>query len=344
MTLASTTLVPRTPRARRVAAHAPAGAPLVLAVEIGGTFMRATASRDGVARVLRVATPNYLDLPDPTADAILAQLQVRVAEAAQALGAGAPDVVVIAWPGPICGGDALRSPTILGPVLDRRFAVQTTFAAVFPRAQVHVMNDLTAAGYYFVNLGFKDFCVVTIGSGVGNKVFLDGEPQLGPSGHGGEIGHLRLTPQPGTPVAGQLAEIGAMASGRGTLWLEQAWDGGPLGVDRVAADVSAAFVARFRAGDARAADIVRAGAWPLAVALGALHLGIGLSQFVIVGGFAKALGERYRVLLAALCRDLTWDVGQNWDAMIIAGPTDVDEGLTGALHYGQRRTAEVLPC
>ena len=112
----------------------------------------------------------------------------------------------------------------------------------------------------------------------------------------------------------------------------------------MAAEDSAEFVTAFLAGDARASNIVRAGAWPLAVALGALHLGIGLDQFVIVGGFAKALGERYRELLARLCRELTWDLGQDCDSMIIAGPSGVDEGLAGALHFGQRRVGVALSC
>ena len=62
------------------------------------------------------------------------------------------------------------------------------------------------------------------------------------------------------------------------------------------------------------------------------------------GGFAKALGEPYRALLATLCRDLTWDVGQDWDRMISLGPPDVEEGLEGALHYGARSCSAVLEC
>lgn len=319
-------------------------APLVLAIEIGGTMMRIAASRGSAPVVVRVATPNYLDMPDAKGADLLAELLERVIAASRELGADAPDLVVVAWPGPILGGDALRSPTILGPALDERFDVRAAFEACFPQARVHVMNDLTAAGYYFVGLGYTDFCVVTIGSGIGNKVFLGGEPQLGPHCQGGEIGHLKLTPQPGSPVATRVAEIGSMSSGRGTLWLEQAWEGAAPRESAVQAGCSAEFVAAFRAGDARASAVVRAGAWPLAVALGALHLGIGLTQFVIVGGFAKALGERYRALLAQLCRELTWDVGQDWDAMLIAGPSGVDEGLAGALHFGQRRAGAVLAC
>ena len=251
----------------------------------------------------------------------------------------------MAWPGPVAGGIALRSPTILGAQLDRQFDVRAGLETHFPRARVYVLNDLTAAGYYFVGQDLGDFCIVTVGSGIGNKVFLGGEPQLGAQCLGGEIGHLRVRPAPGTPFADELAELGSLASGRGMLWLAARNDGpGSLRDQPVTDEASANFVTAFRTGDAGALAVAGASSHPLAMTLGALHLGLGLSRFIIVGGFAKALGEPYRALLATLCRDLTWDVGQDWDRMISLGPPDVEEGLEGALRYGARSCGAVLEC
>ena len=56
-------------------------------------------------------------------------------------------------------------------------------------ARCATLNDLSAAGYAYVGRGCGDFCVVTVGSGIGNKVFVDGRPLVGPGGRGGEIGH-----------------------------------------------------------------------------------------------------------------------------------------------------------
>jgi predicted NBD/HSP70 family sugar kinase len=210
-----------------------------------------------------------------------------------------------------------------------------------------VHNDLTCAGYDFVSRGFRDFCIVTVGSGIGNKVFLGGEPQIGKHGYGGEIGHLRVRPGSGAPQTAQCAELGALASGRGTLWLARGWDmpaGEHVAHEPVTLEESEAFVAAFRAGDSRASGIVEAGAQPLATTLGALHLGLGLMHFIIVGGFAKALGDGYRELLVRLCRELTWDVGQEWDRMIVLGASGCDEGLSGALHFGSQDIAAALEC
>jgi hypothetical protein len=79
----------------------------------------------------------------------------------------------------------------------------------------------------------------------------------------------------------------------------------------------------------------------LALAIGALHLGIGLTRFFIVGGFAKALGPDYRDMLVSWCRELTWDVGQDWNAMIELGRDEAEEGLAGGAWFAsqQRRRA-----
>jgi C7-cyclitol 7-kinase len=322
--------------------------PRVLAVEIGGTTTRINCLRPGHSEgpIERIPTPNYLTHPRAGVVEILGLLGAQIAYAARAMGAGDADVVVIAWPGPVIDGVALRSPTILGPDLDRRHDVSAQLRAHFPRSRVHVLNDLTCAGYHYVSRGFLDFCIVTVGSGIGNKVFLGGQPQIGAQGFGGEIGHLRMRPGPEAPLAAQTAELGNLASGRGTLWLAQSWnqpDGG-LAHGPIEPEESEAFVDSFRAGDPRAVRIVEAGAHPLAVALGALHLGIGLPRFIVVGGFAKALGEPYRDILVRLCREHTWDVGQDWDRMIMMGTDGCDEGLSGALHFGSQRVLAALEC
>ncbi|HTU68073.1 MAG TPA: ROK family protein [Steroidobacteraceae bacterium] len=315
----------------------------VLAVEIGGTKMCIGVTDNGLPRTARDDTPNYLDHPHCSADELLRRMLERIAAAAERLEARQPDVIVVAWPGPVDEGVALRSPTILGPALDRRFDVRSAFAGRFPGATVHVMNNLTAAGYHFVGQGMTDFCIVTVASGIGNKVFLGGAPQVGRGGFGGEIGHLKLTPSPASPISMHVSELGSLASSRGTMWLDQAWDGGVLRATAVDSVDNDDFVAAFRMGERRAVRVVQAAAWPLAVALGALHLGIGLEKFLIVGGFAKALGERYRRLLARLCREVTWDVGQDWNAMVTLGRAGIDEGLAGALHFGEQHALVRLP-
>jgi glucokinase len=255
------------------------------------------------------------------------------------------DLVVLAYPGPLSGdGVAVRSPTILGPDCCEAVNVKERIARMWPATRIHVVNDLTAAGFFFVAHGHRDFCVLTVGSGIGNKVFLAGHPYIGPHGYGGEIGHLKARPKPDTPVADIECELGEIASGRGTTWLARRWierrrrdaadsvlrEVGPTADDEVWSRVLAQ---GFRANDRFARNVVEAAAYPLAHVLSALHLGLGLEQFFVVGGFARALGPQYRELLSRLAGEASWHVGQSWNEMIeVSGEGEGEEALLGSCY------------
>ena len=70
---------------------------------------------------------------------------------------------------------------------------------LWPEASIVLMNDVTAAGYRYLRDPDENLCVITVSSGIGHKVFIDGKPALGPSGRGGEIGHWRMDDSPGSP-------------------------------------------------------------------------------------------------------------------------------------------------
>jgi predicted NBD/HSP70 family sugar kinase len=324
---------------------------LALVVEVGGTTTRVTScdgTNEGRSDNLYLPTPNYLSHPATTGMALIAELFERIRCAAGTVLAGQPpDLVVMAYPGPLSeDGVALRSPTILGPTNETRIDVKGQLRKLWPHAGVQVINDLTAAGYFFVHRGWRDFCVITVGSGIGNKVFVHGQPQLGPQGIGGEIGHLKAQPKPGSPVASIHRDLGEIASGRGTTWLARLWlaqcaaDASHSMLGRLRADAdddtwSRALVRAFGDADSLAESIVEATAYPLAHALSALHMGLGLEKFFIVGGFAHALGPRYGSVLARLAGEACWDLGQRWHEIIEVGSSGEEEGLAGACHLAR---------
>jgi glucokinase len=212
---------------------------------------------------------------------------------------------------------------------------------------VHVLNDLTAAGFFYVSQGHSDFCVTAVGSGIGNKVFIRGRPQIGSQGFGGEIGHLKTQPMPRTPIADVRADLGEIASGRGTAGLARQWlaRSATDAIDSVLADLttddsdevwSRAIASAFADEDPLAQRIVEATAYPLAHALGSLHMSLGLERFFIVGGFAHALGAGYGRVLARLAAEACWDLGQRWTDMIQVGARGEEEGLLGACYLAQR--------
>jgi C7-cyclitol 7-kinase len=200
----------------------------VAVLDIGGTTTRVARFDPATGKHLRVRrspTPNYLRHAGMSANRIIEMLRDSVARDVRAtLDHETVGSIVVGWPGPITrAGVALRSPTILGPDNVDTVNVGAMLSELWPEAAIHVLNDLTCAGYSFVRSGHYNFCVLTVGSGIGNKIFLDGKPYVGDEGFGGEIGHVKVSPRRGTAVADVRADLGHISSGRGTVSLAKLW-------------------------------------------------------------------------------------------------------------------------
>jgi glucokinase len=319
----------------------------ILVFDIGGTNVRGAVydpASGRLARSLCRPTQNFLTQPGSTAEALFEGTLEEAAAVGRALTDGvAPAAVVLGWPGPIGpDGTALRSPTILGP-LDRPIPVRAYTAQLWPGSELFVLNDLTCAGYAYAALGNGDFCIVTVGSGIGNKVFVDGKPVVGPGGRGGEIGHIAVHRPEGCPEEAipRGARLGEISSGRGTLAVArrlasarpETFARSPLAVAGPQTE-SRELVAAFLAGDPFAREAVAIAAAPLAHALAFVHVSVGTECFIITGGFATALGECYRRLLVTGACSSAWDIGQDWEAMIELG--DERDGLLGAGAFAAR--------
>jgi C7-cyclitol 7-kinase len=320
--------------------------PIVLVIEVGGTNLRA-ALFDPATGTL--SNRVHADAPHPPANGITAPAaQTALLRTLQGVGLKVlqgrqPDVVSIAYPGPIDNrGVVLAAPTVLGALGSAPFPLQLACEGIWPQARVAVMNDLTAAGYRYAARTSEDFCVITIGSGIGHKVFIGGEPQLGPGGRGGEIGHLQVDPADDAMPCdcGGRGHLGAIASGRGNVRLVQrraeqdpggfrdSLLGSAVGVPSAIDGPSIAEA--FGGGDAWVRSAIEIGIGHLGRGLAAIHLAVGVERFIVVGGFAFALGEPYRASLARAAEAACWQVGQEWDEMISFGIADDDQGMMGA--------------
>ncbi len=200
-----------------------------------------------------------------------------------------------------------------------------------------VCNDLTAAGQCYVAQGHRDFGVLTLGSGVGGKLFIDGRPLLGRSGYGGEIGHWRVPAAPPTACdCGGVGHLSALASGRGAARLAQ-WRAGAdpagfaaAGLGQADALTPEALVAAFHAGVPWAEASMAASAQALGAALAACALAAGVELFFLTGGFAVASGERFRAMTAQAAAEHAWPMGTDWDDMVRLAAADEEPGLLGA--------------
>lgn len=318
----------------------------VLVFDIGGTTTRAAifdASAGRLVRCLRAATPSFLAHPEAGAGELRSMLYQVTESLAERLGARAPSLVSIAFPGPVSAdGTALRAPTVWGGD-DRPEPVAARVQAIWPTARILVCNDLSAAGLCFLRHPTDDVCVVTVSSGIGHKVFLGGRPVVGDCGRGGEIGHVRVDFSNDAPLCdcGAAGHLGAVASGRAmhgqALRLAQRdWEdfrGSCVGRDTGGdlARLDNRIVAKaFRAGDDWTTRLIERLAEPLGRVLATIHGTLGLERFVIIGGFANALGPDYLRLLARAAARSEWALGQRWDTMLELGELGDDAGLIGA--------------
>ncbi|MFH1466108.1 MAG: ROK family protein [Pseudomonadota bacterium] len=327
-----------------------------LVLDIGGTTLRAGAYHPDGDRLLAVErgpAPSFLACPGLGQAALRARLVEELAALAARLGLARPPVVSAGFPGPVnAAGWALRAPTLWGPAAEPT-PLAERLAAAWPGARVLVANDMSAAGCCFQRTPDEDFCVVTVSSGIGHKLFLGGRPVVGRGGRGGELGHLRVDFSEDAPLCdcGGRGHLGALASGRATAWqaarrcardpvafaassLGRALDGDVSRLDNTC------LAAAFREGDPWAAALVAAMAAPLGRALAAVHVLAGVERFVLMGGFAHALGPGYRSLLAQAAAAGAWDLGQDWATMIEPGVLGDDAGLLGA---GRLARSQLLP-
>ncbi|MGW6907285.1 ROK family protein [Streptomyces sp. NPDC054940] len=328
---------------------APPSDALFTVLDVGGTTLR-VGDFDPVSGTLSRVRRTPVDglANDPSAavpvlqDRIVNQI-VREVDAHTAAGATAPRAVGVAFAGPItAGGLVLAAPTVwgrrgepvpLGGLLTERLGLP-----------VVVVNDLTAAAWRYATTEDQPFCLLTVSSGIGNKVFRGGEVLLDADGHGGELGHWTYDTSPDAPLCdcGARGHLGAIASGRGVLAAARraaaadpaTFAGSLLSTlcdGRLEALTNHGLAAAIRENDPFATEILRTTLVPLAQAIASVFTSIGICRYIVMGGFALAVGDRYRRLLVSeLTRLGVFGLDERGiDAMVSLGVADDDHGLLG---------------
>jgi glucokinase len=267
-------------------------APQAVGIDIGGTKIAAgVVTGDG--RILdRTRIPTPPDDEAATLAALLAvvdQLRARN-PGVEAIGLGAAGLVE--WP----GGNA-------------RWAPHNTYRRLELRRLLHertglptvVDNDANAAAWaasrFGAGSGGDDLVLVTVGTGIGGGLVLDGRLYHGEHGFAGELGHMIVDPDGDRCACGNHGCLEAMASGStlgrlgreaatvdpgGRLAALAAQAGGPVTGEVV-------FAAATEGDTAALALFERIGHW----------LGIGIASLVtifdpdlvVVGGGVAATGE-----------------------------------------------------
>jgi C7-cyclitol 7-kinase len=297
-----------------------------LVYDVGGTQLRAAVYEGGsgaIGDVSRVDAPSHVRHPDAPWSGLRDQLVAAMSALRSRLD---PEhgisSAVVAFPGPVDReGRVLGAPPLWGPLATYPFPypLARDLRRAWPGVDVRVVNDVTAAGYRYLRDADDELCVVTISTGIGNKVFARGRPLLGPSGQGGEIGHLQVDPSPTAPpcdCGGGRGHLAAIASGRGMQASarrraerdEPAFRASAIAraAQLTPSTVTAEALAdAYRGGDAWAGALIREGSDALGAVLAAIHMAVGVERFVLIGGFSFGLGARFcddvQAALAARC-------------------------------------------
>lgn len=163
----------------------------LLGIDIGGTAIKAGLfSTSGVlvgeasVRTPALVTPEAFDVVTKGLYGLIRQQGVDVDAV---LGIG------LDIPGPVDeNGDVALLPNL---ELDLP-GLQEALAKSFPTARLVVLNDANAAAFGELwqgsAQGERSFVFVTLGTGVGGGVVVDGELVLGRHGAGGELGHIHV--------------------------------------------------------------------------------------------------------------------------------------------------------
>jgi glucokinase len=255
-------------------------------IDIGGSNLRVgLVGEDAtVLRRLVAKTPWGHD-PQEVVEAVVSSLLDVLGE--QGLDIHELSGIGIGIPGPV---DPVTGTSKLSPNLGWK---DIPFGALvrgsFPGSTIAIDNDVRVVTLgewtYGAGRGARDLMCVTVGTGVGSGLLLQGKPYFGSDGAAGEIGHIQLDPAGPQCGCGNRGCLEQYASG--TAVAREARGRGfraPDGSSGSAQDVAEA-AAR---GEALAAEVLSMAATALARGIAAAVNLLNLERVVIGGGLSRA--------------------------------------------------------
>lgn len=285
---------------------------LFIGIDVGGTSVK-VGLFDIEGKLMKkgsVPTPPLVDDDGYAAvvDGILQTVKAAGATIERVLGIG------LAIPCPVPADGVIRMQANIE--LDAP-GLKTALEGVFPSASIAFVNDANAAamGELWVGAarGRRDVVFVTIGTGVGGGIVVDGKIVAGAFGAGGEIGHLCMNPDEeracGCGGRGHLEQY-ASATGVVSNYLAECEARGAKPIDLTGPSDSKDVFQACREGDECALAAMRTMADYLGRALALIANVVDPECFVLGGGasasadvYLDVLVERYRGYAIPVTRD-----------------------------------------
>lgn len=297
---------------------------MIAGIDIGGTSSKlGLVDGDSIVARARIPTLGHAD-PNAFADALAAAVRTLAGEAVlTGVGIGAPN-------GNQHIGTIVQAPNLpwredvpLAAMLRERLGVPCTLG-----------NDANAAALgewrYGAGRGIDDLLVVTLGTGLGSGLIVDGRLLLGPFGNAGELGHTTVVIDGRTCTCGRTGCLEAYVSIRGMreTFRELGGDAEVLRGEGVMPIANAA-----RAGSSEALQTFRSTARWLSVGLSNAVAITTPRRIVLFGGIARNGDLLLGPLRERFAHDLLSIYHGQVDLLLSALPED-DAGILGAAALG----------
>ena len=314
------------------------GGPLAIGVDIGGTKVAGGVvdpSGGVLARARRVTPSRSPRADEKTIVEVVQELRARYQ--VQAVGIGAAGFV-----------DVERARVLFAPHLAWRNEPLLDAVAGAVGLPVVVENDANAAAWaewrFGAGRGEPRLVCVTLGTGIGGGIVIDGEVQRGRYGMAGEFGHMVVMPDGHRCECGNRGCLEQYASGNvlGREARELARAGSPVTVplmERVGGDVDAlvgpVITEAARDGDPVAIELFEdVGRW-LGIGLANLAAALDPGMFVIGGGVCDA-GELLLGPARESFRRTLTGRGFRPEPKIVQAALGPEAGLVGAADLARR--------
>lgn len=304
-----------------------------LMADVGGTHLRTAV---GSARVELLGKLHRKTRVELGPDGVIAQIEEMARESVSEAGVELRDIaaMVIAAPGPL---DPVTGVVIEAPNMPGWHRVPLA-GDVQERLDVPVraVNDANAAAVgefrYGAGRGCSNLVYLTVSTGIGGGVVVDGRLMEGAKGMAGEIGHMTIDMHGPRCPCGNIGCLEVLASGTsiGRIFRERLAAGG--------VSVVSEWTDR-----ATGADVTKAAAMgdPLAVevfAEAARSLGVGVvnvvnifnPDVVVLGGGVTQAGDRLFEPVRAAVKERAMPISRD-DVRIVPVELGDDAGLYGAL-------------
>ncbi|MFZ0918639.1 MAG: ROK family protein [Candidatus Dormiibacterota bacterium] len=308
--------------------------PALIGVDLGGTSIRAAVAIGDVTH----GEPVHRDTPSQDGPAAVLD---AVAECArEAAGNAHIRGLAIGIPGPLDPGAGVvhDAPNMSG------WTEIPAAAMLSERVEcpVVICHDAAAAGYAELKAGAgrgaRHLLFITVSTGIGGALFIDGDLYDGATGSAGEVGHTPVTDDgppcgQGHPGCLEGASSGTAIAARARAELARGTPSSLQGVDLAAIDARA-IVTAANAGDALALQVFNDAGHALGRAIGGF-INVLAPDVIVIGGGLIHAGDLLLKPARLAATEIAFEIPYR-RCKIVTAALGTDAGLIGAVAWAVR--------